>query len=236
MLPPRRRPSRQRQARVTPPPAHRPHPMPPLLCRRTCRASKTSWSARRPIWAQYDTLSQAERTNFAGTTVPAGFVSPVPVAASSESSSPRSAVAAGSSSGAGALQAALSKLGSSYAYGATGPNAFDCSELTQWAYKPVGISIPRTAEASGGAPVARDQLQPGDLVFFYSPISHVRIYAETATLCMPRPRASRSRSRRCSTCPSAELVATDQRVTATTVATRGWRPLCCGTGCPRLSR
>ncbi|MDQ2722566.1 MAG: C40 family peptidase, partial [Actinomycetota bacterium] len=100
-------------------------------------------------------------------------------------SSPKPATAAmpalppGSSSGAGALQAALSKLGSPYVYGATGPNAFDCSGLTQWAFKQVGISIPRTAEAQAGSgtPVSRDQLQPGDLVFFYSPVSHVGIYA-----------------------------------------------------------
>lgn len=101
--------------------------------------------------------------------------SPGPVA----SSAPQPALPAGSSVGAAALQAALSKLGSPYVWGATGPNAFDCSGLTQWAFRQVGVSIPRTADAQagGGTPVSRDQLQPGDLVFFYSPVSHVGIYA-----------------------------------------------------------
>jgi len=186
------------------------------------------------VRAKYNSLTQAERINYAGTTVPAGFVSPVPMAAvpaatvpaatapaatapaatapaatapaaiapasapvagvsaprpaATSAGAPSSqkpataampALAPGSSSGAGALQAALSKLGSPYVYGATGPNAFDCSGLTQWAFKQVGISIPRTAEAQAGSgtPVSRDQLQPGDLVFFYSPVSHVGIYA-----------------------------------------------------------
>ncbi len=171
------------------------------------------------VRAKYNSLTQAERINYAGTTVPAGFVSPVPMAAAPAATAPAAiapaaiapasapvagvsaprpaatsagapssqkpataampALAPGSSSGAGALQAALSKLGSPYVYGATGPNAFDCSGLTQWAFKQVGISIPRTAEAQAGSgtPVSRDQLQPGDLVFFYSPVSHVGIYA-----------------------------------------------------------
>ncbi|GAA4548422.1 C40 family peptidase [Amycolatopsis samaneae] len=78
-----------------------------------------------------------------------------------------------------AVNAALSKLGSPYVYGATGPGTFDCSGLMQWAYKQAGISLPRTADAqiaSGGTRVSRDQLQPGDLVGFYSPITHIGMY------------------------------------------------------------
>lgn len=77
-----------------------------------------------------------------------------------------------------AVNAALGKRGSPYVWGATGPNQFDCSGLTQWAYAQAGISIPRTsgAQSTFGTPVRRDQLQPGDLVFFYSPVSHVGIY------------------------------------------------------------
>jgi cell wall-associated NlpC family hydrolase len=72
----------------------------------------------------------------------------------------------------------MSKIGSPYRYGATGPNAFDCSGLISWAYKKVGVSLPRTSRAMSkvGTPVSRDQLQPGDLVFFYKPVSHVGIY------------------------------------------------------------
>ncbi|MFC4000817.1 NlpC/P60 family protein [Prauserella oleivorans] len=77
-----------------------------------------------------------------------------------------------------AVDAALSKRGSPYGWGDTGPDSFDCSGLTQWAYQQAGISIPRTSSAQStyGTAVSRDQLQPGDLVFFYSPVSHVGIY------------------------------------------------------------
>ncbi|MGV0868390.1 C40 family peptidase [Corynebacterium kalidii] len=74
--------------------------------------------------------------------------------------------------------AALSKQGAPYAWGAAGPNAFDCSGLTTWAHKQVGKSIPRTsgAQAASGTPVSLDALQPGDVVSYYSGASHVGIY------------------------------------------------------------
>ncbi|MEU6643864.1 NlpC/P60 family protein [Saccharomonospora sp. NPDC046836] len=77
-----------------------------------------------------------------------------------------------------AVNAALGKRGSPYVWGATGPSSFDCSGLTSWAYAQAGISIPRTSgsQSTFGTPVSRSQLQPGDLVFFYSPVSHVGIY------------------------------------------------------------
>lgn len=73
---------------------------------------------------------------------------------------------------------ALSKQGAPYSWGATGPNAFDCSGLTSWAYSQVGKSIPRTsgAQASNGTPVSVDALQPGDIVSYYAGASHVAIY------------------------------------------------------------
>ncbi len=83
------------------------------------------------------------------------------------------------STGESILAAARSKIGSPYVWGAAGPNAFDCSGLTSWAYGQVGKSIPRTsyAQASEGQQISRDQLQPGDIVVFYSGASHVGIYA-----------------------------------------------------------
>jgi len=77
-----------------------------------------------------------------------------------------------------AIRTALSKVGSPYAYGANGPNTFDCSGLTSFAYAAAGISLPRSSgeQAGVGTPVSRSELKPGDLVFFYSPISHVGIY------------------------------------------------------------
>jgi peptidoglycan DL-endopeptidase CwlO len=79
---------------------------------------------------------------------------------------------------ASALDLALSKVGSPYRYGATGPNAFDCSGLVSWAYDKAGVDLPRTSRAQSkvGTPVSRDELRPGDLVFFYNPVSHVGIY------------------------------------------------------------
>ena len=76
------------------------------------------------------------------------------------------------------VEAALSKVGSSYVHAAAGPNAFDCSGLTTYAYKQVGVMLPRTSrsQVSAGTRVSASNLQPGDLVFYYSPISHVGIY------------------------------------------------------------
>lgn len=76
-----------------------------------------------------------------------------------------------------AVDAALSKVGSAYVWGAAGPNSFDCSGLTSWAWKQAGVSIPRTSGAQYGlTSVPLDQLQPGDLVTYYSPVSHVAMY------------------------------------------------------------
>lgn len=77
-----------------------------------------------------------------------------------------------------AVQAAESKVGSPYVYGASGPDSFDCSGLVQWAYKQAGVSLPRTSydQASAGVPVSQSDLQPGDVVSFYDG-SHSGIYA-----------------------------------------------------------
>jgi cell wall-associated NlpC family hydrolase len=77
------------------------------------------------------------------------------------------------------VAAARTRLGSPYAWGAAGPDRFDCSGLVVWAYARAGVTVPRTsqAQAVGGQPVARDQLRPGDVVVFYPTASHVGIYA-----------------------------------------------------------
>ena len=73
---------------------------------------------------------------------------------------------------------ALQQIGDRYRYGAAGPRAFDCSGLMQYAYSAAGIALPHSSsmQSTMGTPVSRDQLQPGDLVFFYSPVSHVGMY------------------------------------------------------------
>jgi cell wall-associated NlpC family hydrolase len=79
---------------------------------------------------------------------------------------------------ASAMKNALGKVGAPYRYGASGPNAFDCSGLVTWAFRSAGKSLPRSSSAMArtGTPVAKSDLQPGDLVFFYKPVSHVAIY------------------------------------------------------------
>ncbi|MCQ9171700.1 C40 family peptidase [Corynebacterium amycolatum] len=81
------------------------------------------------------------------------------------------------STGSAIVSAARSKIGSPYVWGATGPNSFDCSGLTSWAYQQVGKSIPRTsqAQASQGAAVSSPAL--GDIVSFYSGATHVGIFS-----------------------------------------------------------
>ncbi|MHA6795362.1 NlpC/P60 family protein [Pseudonocardia bannensis] len=88
-------------------------------------------------------------------------------------------VIAGTGVGARALKAAATQLGKPYVWGAAGPNSYDCSGLTSWAFKQAGVTLPRSSsqQARVGKSVAWDDMQPGDLVFYYSPVSHVGIYA-----------------------------------------------------------
>jgi cell wall-associated NlpC family hydrolase len=85
----------------------------------------------------------------------------------------------GTGAGIRALRAAAGQLGKSYRWGATGPSTFDCSGLTSFAFRQAGITLPRSSsqQALVGRPVAFGDLRPGDLVFFYTPVSHVGIYA-----------------------------------------------------------
>ena len=77
-----------------------------------------------------------------------------------------------------AVAEAKRQLGKPYEWGAAGPDSFDCSGLTQWAWKAGGRSLPHSSQAqySATSRVGLDQLQPGDLVFYGNPIHHVGIY------------------------------------------------------------
>ena len=77
-----------------------------------------------------------------------------------------------------AVDTALAQVGDPYVWGAGGPDAFDCSGLTQYAYSAAGISLPHSSrsQAGMGQAVSRSELQPGDLLFYYSPTSHVAMY------------------------------------------------------------
>ena len=100
---------------------------------------------------------------------------------SSASSSGNSSSSSSNSIGDKLVSLAKSKLGCKYVWGATGPNTFDCSGLTSWCYKQVGISIPRTslAQSKSGKAVSKSNLQPGDLLFWKTTsaeVGHVGMY------------------------------------------------------------
>lgn len=77
-----------------------------------------------------------------------------------------------------AIAFARAQLGDPYVWGATGPDSWDCSGLTQAAYRAAGVTLPRTTgeQVNVGSRVSESNLQPGDLIFFYSDHSHVGIY------------------------------------------------------------
>ncbi|WP_030262953.1 NlpC/P60 family protein [Streptomyces sp. NRRL B-24484] len=80
---------------------------------------------------------------------------------------------------AAALAAAISRIGSPYVYGSTGPATFDCSGLMYWSWRQAGVTLPRTsqAQAHAGRRVSLSEARPGDLVIFYSDMHHVGMYA-----------------------------------------------------------
>ncbi|BDH67788.1 NlpC/P60 family protein [Streptomyces albidoflavus] len=99
-----------------------------------------------------------------------------------------------SNRGAAALAAAKSKVGTPYVWGATGPNSFDCSGLTSWAFAQAGYTIPRMSQdqANAGTRIgSQSALKPGDLVIFYSDLHHVGFYAGNGqVLHAPKPGAN----------------------------------------------
>jgi cell wall-associated NlpC family hydrolase len=82
--------------------------------------------------------------------------------------------------GAGAaIAAARAQIGKPYVYGAAGPDSFDCSGLTMWAWRAGGVSLPHSSQSqyAGSTHVAISAIQPGDLLFYYSDIHHVALYS-----------------------------------------------------------
>ncbi|MFJ7410654.1 NlpC/P60 family protein [Streptomyces sp. NPDC098077] len=91
--------------------------------------------------------------------------------------------------GAAALAAAATQIGKPYVSGGSGPNSYDCSGLTQWAFSQAGVSITRTTftQHNDGTKIGRSQLKPGDLVFFNN-LAHVGFYAgNNQILHAPKP-------------------------------------------------
>jgi cell wall-associated NlpC family hydrolase len=98
-----------------------------------------------------------------------------------------------SGSGSSAVDFALAQVGDAYVYGAAGPSAWDCSGLTMAAWAAAGVSLPHSAamQSGMGTAVSVSDLQPGDLVFYYSPVSHVGMYIGNGQLVhAPNPSTS----------------------------------------------
>jgi cell wall-associated NlpC family hydrolase len=102
---------------------------------------------------------------------------PTPPPASSNPPSGGGSTPAPSSKAQAAVDYAIAQVGKAYVFAGTGPDAFDCSGLTMMAWAQAGVSLPHQASAQYemGTHVSSSELQPGDLVFLYSPISHVEI-------------------------------------------------------------
>ncbi|MFB7454085.1 NlpC/P60 family protein [Streptomyces sp. NPDC056194] len=134
-----------------------------------------------------DASTRADGPSGAGT---AG--GPSTVRADRSSGGEREPVTAPDGRAAAAISFARAQLGKPYVWGATGPSAYDCSGLTQAAWRAAGVSLPRTTytQINAGRRVSRSQLAPGDLVFFYSGISHVGLYIGGGQMIhAPRPGA-----------------------------------------------
>ncbi len=137
------------------------------------------------VKTRYLALTEPQRQALASPAVPppavlAAPLPELPAAAPAAEPAPLAALPAPGGGGAGAVavQAALTRLGSPYSWGGSGPGAFDCSGLVMWAFQQAGVYLPHSsyALAAGGQPVSLDQIQPGDVVAQYSDASHVGIY------------------------------------------------------------
>jgi cell wall-associated NlpC family hydrolase len=132
------------------------------------------------VKSQYLALSPHERTELAAPGPPATMAAataPAPAALPPGIGQP-GGPGPGSGQGAIAVQAALTRVGDPYSWGGSSPGGFDCSGLVMWAFQQAGVALPHSSQAlaHGGQPVALSDLQPGDVLTFYSDASHAGIY------------------------------------------------------------
>jgi peptidoglycan DL-endopeptidase CwlO len=139
------------------------------------------------VKSQYLALSPNQRTEMGG---PGPVPPPAAVAAAAPAPAalppgdgqpgggPGFGAAPGSGQGAIAVQAALTQVGAPYSWGGAAPGGFDCSGLVMWAFQQAGIALPHSSQAlaHGGQPVSMSDLQPGDVLTFYSDASHAGLY------------------------------------------------------------
>ncbi|MFJ9740166.1 NlpC/P60 family protein [Streptomyces sp. NPDC101166] len=120
--------------------------------------------------------AQEESAGSAGSDTPSSSPS-APSAPSSSASSSTADASYGTKAGK-ALSFARAQIGKPYVWGATGPDSYDCSGLTQAAWKAAGVSLPRTTydQVGAGTTVSLADALPGDLIFFYDDVTHVGLY------------------------------------------------------------
>jgi cell wall-associated NlpC family hydrolase len=150
--------------------------------RQAAAAAKAAAEAQARAAAEQAAAQRAAQTRAATPAAPRATTSTAPRSAGAPAPAPEPSApmpaSPPSSSAAGAIAAAQTMLGVPYRYGGSTPSGFDCSGLMLWSWAQVGVSLPRTSGAQRAATqrITRDQLQPGDLVFYGSPVSHVGMY------------------------------------------------------------
>ncbi|MGZ9932856.1 NlpC/P60 family protein [Streptomyces sp. NC-S4] len=135
-------------------------------------------------------LTAEERAAYEAQSPGGPATGPAAAAASSPAGATAPAPPSDGSRAGRAVAFAYGAIGKPYVWGATGPGSFDCSGLTQAAWRSAGVSLPRTTytQINAGRRVSRDQLAPGDLVFFYSGVTHVGLYVGNGQMVhAPRP-------------------------------------------------
>ncbi len=140
------------------------------------RQARENAAAAERARAEQETQAATNRTPSASPSATPGRTNN----ANSSAQAPAPAAGGSSSSrGLAALAFARAQLGKPYVWGGTGPGGYDCSGLTGAAWRSAGVSLPRTSQQQfgSGRAVSINELAPGDLVFYYSGISHVAIYA-----------------------------------------------------------
>ncbi|MEP7020893.1 MAG: NlpC/P60 family protein [Pseudonocardiales bacterium] len=130
----------------------------------TLRVKKAAIETDLAKWRRLAAVDTGQRASRSGRSAGSTFFPTLPATASGR--------------GAIALRFAMSQMGKPYQYGAAGPGSYDCSGLTMASWRAAGVSLPHSSRMQYAVTphVSRSALQPGDLVFFYSPISHVAIF------------------------------------------------------------
>jgi cell wall-associated NlpC family hydrolase len=142
-----------------------------IQARDQARALAAARAAQARLAAEQHAQALAAQSQIVGATAAA------PSADTSTDPNPIAVAAPTSSVGGSAVGAALAEIGKPYVWAAAGPDSFDCSGLVAYAYAAVGVNLPHSSYAQWGmgVPVSKDELQPGDLVFFDG-LGHVGMY------------------------------------------------------------